>query len=97
MNAVQSNESAFKIANLAFNHRSWEQFRSQGFILKDTKWIWTAQQTQQLKDAIIWVSQNASQVHVSDWAYYISHYKFDGLVPVKQVRRKIREMIQEMK
>ena len=87
---------SLKVAALAWKVKTWSEFYVQGFILKNTQWTWTGQQMNKLKVAIVEMSQNPASIPVKDWSYYIAHYKFDGLVPVKEVRRRLIQLLKEL-
>ena len=71
--------TSLKIASLAWKVKHWNEYYVQGFVLKNTQWVWTAQQVDKLKSAIADMSENTANIPVRNWSYYIAHYIFDGL------------------
>ena len=64
-------------------------------MIKDAKFWWTESRTNTLKSALMEMTQDPHLVHTQDPFYWISHYRFDGLIPVKDVRRKVVELMQD--
>ena len=74
---------------------SFFQLQVQGFIVKNATFRWTESRVETLKNALKAITEDPNNFHTQDPFYWISHYKFDGLVPVKDVRRKVIELLQD--
>ena len=68
------------------------ELNNRGFIVKNAKFRWTDDLVDQLMKALKEIARNPDIVHVKDKFYWISHYRFDGMIPVKDIKRKVREL-----
>ena len=82
-------------AKMKFEVTAGKTLLSRGFIVKDAKFRWTPELTAKLIDVLKQIANNPNIVEVQDVHYWISHYKFDGMIPVKQIKKKVIQLVQE--
>src|SRR5882672_9594658 len=82
-------------ASAKYETTTWDKLLAKGFIVKDAKFQWTAELNEQLHQALKDIAKDPQIVHVKDIYYWISHYKFNGMIPVKHVKKKVVQLLQE--
>lgn len=71
--------------------------QNEGFNAKASNWQWTEEERKKLKKYLAEIAANPMDVTVNDVFYYLSHYKFQGVISSKNVRKEVYRLHKENK
>ena len=78
------------------NSVTYEALLDKGFLAKNRKKEkWNKKDKQLLLETIHQLTTGIIKPQVKDWAYYISHYTFEGAKSAKEIHHKINQLLRE--